>query len=285
MPKGILLRDSWSVESHKARVISSSKFSSYNNNMIKRSIRIFYVFGLQDIKQRYRRSSIGPFWLTISMTIMISSLGFLYGALFNTPVDKFLPFLAAGLLTWNLISSSLNESCNAFIDSKGLINQGSIYYWSYILRVVWRNVIIFFHNIMIIPIIMVIFNLKINWELFFIIPGFALLCCNLIWMGMLLALICTRFRDVPQIIQNAVQIIFFLTPIMWLPSTLLKVNSESMLLDLNPFYHLIDLVRLPILGDAISNSSWVISISLLIFGAVITMLICKKFNHRIPFWL
>src|SRR4249920_1897323 len=70
--------------------------------------------GWNDILQRYRRSLLGPFWLTASMAIMVVSLGILYAELFNTPINDFLPFLCVGLLVWNLISSFLIEGGTIF---------------------------------------------------------------------------------------------------------------------------------------------------------------------------
>lgn len=252
--------------------------------MFTQSFRLFYILGLQDIKQRYRRSVIGPLWITFSMALMTVCLGVLYSALFNMPINTFLPFLASGIIAWNLISTCLNESCDAYINAKSLIYQSSVSYWSHILRVIWRNVIIFGHNLIILPILLLIFGSQTTWTVLLAIPGFLLLIGNLIWMCTLLAILSTRFRDVPQIVQSVVQILFFLTPIMWTPSLLMD-RSSSFFIELNPFYHLIELVRAPILGNAIHIEHWLISSILLFLGGIFTALVSRKFNHRIPYWL
>jgi lipopolysaccharide transport system permease protein len=253
--------------------------------MITNSIRLFYIFGLQDIKQRYRRSVIGPFWITLSIGVMIGSIGFVYGALFNIPQKQFLPFLSSGIIIWMLISTCITESCTAFIDSKALINQGSIYYWSHILRIIWRNIIIFAHNMIFMPILFFIYYLQIGWNTLLIIPAVFLLCANLIWIGMILAIFCTRYRDIPLIVQNALQVLFYITPIMWDPAIAKDHSNLLLAIELNPFYHLVQLVRSPIFGNPIDNGQWIYSIGLLGMGTAITILVCKKFNHRIPYWL
>lgn len=242
------------------------------------------MLGLQDIKQRYRRSAIGPLWITLSMALMTICLGLLYGKLFNVPIDTFLPFLASGIIIWNMISTCLNESCHAYINAKSLIYQSSVSYWSHLLRVIWRNIIIFGHNLIILPILLLIFGSNTTWTIIFLLPGFLLLCGNLIWISSLLAIISTRYRDVPQIVQSIVQILFFLTPIMWTP-TLLNSRAGSFLIELNPFYHLIELVRAPILGSSIQIHSWLICFTLLLVGSGFAAFIGRKFNHRIAYWL
>lgn len=242
------------------------------------------MLGLQDIKQRYRRSVIGPLWITFSMALMTVCLGVLYGALFNVPINTFLPFLASGLIVWNLISTCINESSDAYINAKSLIYQSSVSFWSHILRVIWRNVIIFGHNLIILPILLLIFGSQVTWTVLLVIPGFILVCANLIWICTVLATISTRFRDVPQIIQSIIQVLFFLTPIMWTPE-LLIAQSSKFFIDFNPFYHLLELIRAPILGDPIQMHSWLICIALLLVGSTFTVLISQKYNHRIPYWL
>src|SRR6478735_4889964 len=74
--------------------------------------------GWNDILQRYRRSLLGPFWLTASMAIMVVSLGVLYAKLFKTEIQDFLPFLCVGSLVWNYISSVLGEAGTLFTGSE-----------------------------------------------------------------------------------------------------------------------------------------------------------------------
>lgn len=255
-----------------------------NTQMFIKSTRLFYMLGLQDIKQRYRRSVIGPLWITLNMALMTGCLGLLYGTLFNMPLETFLPFLATGIIVWNFISTCLTESCGAFINSKNLIYQSSVSYWSHVMRVIWRNVIIFAHNLIIIPILFLIYGSNIDWTVLLALPGFILLCANLFWLCTLFAIVCTRYRDVPQIVQSILQVLFFLTPIMW-PPEILTARSGELLIDLNPFYHFVEVIRAPILSETNHIVSWVVCFTLLILGTFITGWLNQKFNHRIAYWL
>src|SRR5258708_1090810 len=85
--------------------------------------QLWSMLGWNDIHQRYRRSAIGPFWITISMAIFIVMLGFIYSKLFHQELAVFLPYIAMGLITWGFISGTTTEACNAFIDNVGIIKQ------------------------------------------------------------------------------------------------------------------------------------------------------------------
>ncbi|MGH7155400.1 MAG: hypothetical protein ACREF3_15850, partial [Acetobacteraceae bacterium] len=67
--------------------------------------RMWLLLGTNDIKQRYNRSRVGQFWITLSMVVMTGALGFVYSYLFKTPITTYLPFLAMGIIVWTLISS------------------------------------------------------------------------------------------------------------------------------------------------------------------------------------
>src|SRR5438477_7497650 len=88
-----------------------------------RGWRIWLLLSWQDIRLRYRRSSLGPFWITLSMAISIYTMGFLYGHLFKADLRNYYPFLAAGMLTWNLIYILIVDGTNAFIEAEDYLKQ------------------------------------------------------------------------------------------------------------------------------------------------------------------
>ncbi len=180
------------------------------------------ILGWQDIRQRYRRSSLGPFWLTISMGVMIGALGLVFGTIFDMPMKEFLPFLTIGLILWTLITTALNEGCTGFIAAEAIIKQISLPLFTHILRVLWRNLIILAHNLLIFPLVLLVFWLPLPATALLVSVGLTLLMLNLSWMALLLGVLCTRYRDVPQIITSLLQVTFYLTPIIWRPESLPK---------------------------------------------------------------
>ena len=90
---------------------------------LKKQLYLSFILAYQDIKLRYRRSIIGPFWSTISMGVVITSVGFVFGSIFRSPMEEYLPFLAVGLIVWTFILGTISEGCNVFIDSEHMIKQ------------------------------------------------------------------------------------------------------------------------------------------------------------------
>lgn len=250
-----------------------------------KSYKVWALLGWQDIKQRYRRSVLGPFWLTISTGIMIGMLGALYGQLFRMPLDVYLPFLATGIIIWALIASLLNESCSVFMAADSMIKQVHVPLTLHVCRMVCRNVIIFFHNLIVLVPVFFFYGKEIELTNLSLVPvAIGLVALNGVWAGLILGTFCTRFRDIPPIISNLVQVIFFITPIMWLPE-IIKGRSAAWLVEANPLYHFIELFRAPFLGAQAPVNSWIIVLSITLMGMVMAIFTLWRFRHRVAYWL
>lgn len=247
------------------------------------SWRIWLLLSWQDIKLRYRRSQLGPFWITISMAITIYTMGFLYGHLFHMDLNKYFPYLAAGMLVWAMISTIINESTASFIESEGYIKQIKTPFSIYILRVVSRNFIIFLHNAVVLIPIMIYFHVDVGPQFIYVILGIIVILVNGFIYGMLFAMLGARYRDIAVIIQNLIQVSFFLTPIMWMPHTL--PSRYAWVIHINPFAQFIEMLRSPLIGQAPSLYTIYFNFSFIIIGAILVFSIFKQFRRRIVYWI
>lgn len=245
---------------------------------------IAMVLGWQDIKMRYRRSKIGPFWITISTGVMISMIGVIFGQALGMSMTDYLPFLSTGLILWTFISSTINEGGGAFIEGSGMIRQLDIPLTTYPARVLVRNIVILGHNIVILPFVLLFVGKSLTWNLLYIIPGFLILVFNVYWISVFLAVICARFRDMPSIVMNLLQVFFYITPIIWMPGAV-SHRTSSLLVTPNPFYHLMEVVRGPILGYCPSALSWTVCIALATFGLLFSITFFGKYKDRIAYWV
>ena len=242
------------------------------------------MLGWQDIKQRYRRSKLGPFWLTISMAVMITMIGLIFGQALKRPMDVYLPFVASGIIFWNFISSSINDGAKSFISSAGMIRQLGLPLALYPMRVLWRNIVVLGHNIVIIPIVLLLVGKPINLNILWLIPGFLVVIANLFWFSLLMGVFCTRFRDMPPIIASLVQVLFYVTPIIWMPDSV-GARVSSFIVNTNPAYHVLELVRAPILGYAPSPMNWTISVGVAVLGLFVSMVFYGTYKKRIAYWI
>ncbi len=248
----------------------------------KRNIAL--TFGWEDIARRYRRSRVGAMWLTLNMGIMILALAIMFGTLFQTSLVEFLPHVAVGLIFWGYISHVLNEGATAFSGSDGIILQVKMPFFTHIQRVWWRNTIILMHNLVIYVLVMLYYMKNPGADHILVaLAGFGLLCVNLLWMALFLAVICARFRDMGQIVVNILQVMFYATPIMWMPQNL--PDHALSFLDFNVFYHLLSIVREPLLGRMPMMESWYVAIGMAVVGWIITLAFFGRYRWRIPYWL
>jgi len=244
---------------------------------------LWLLLGWNDIRQKFRRSLLGPFWLTLSTAIMLVALGFVYAALFKMDLKQYFPYLAAGIVTWSLISSLVIEGCQTFIGVEPMIKQIRLPFTVHAFRVVWRNILVFFHNIVIVVVVVLIFSeLPGPVPLLGLLAGLALFVVNGVWICLLLGLICTRYRDMPPMVASLVQLVFFVTPIIWHPSLL---AGRQRIINFNPFYHFIELLRAPMLDTTPSAVTWAAVLGITAGGWLLTVLVFWRYRRRIAYWV
>lgn len=237
-----------------------------------------------DTSLRYRRTVLGPWWVTLSTGVFIGSVGLVWGGIFGTEMSTYMPFFAAGYVLWTLISGAMNEGCLVFIQALGLIKSTTTPLLVHIFRMLARQFIVFAHNLIIIALLWLIFQWPLGWHLLLLIPGLALLAAALLGSVLMLGVLCTRFRDVQQIIAAMLQLLFLLTPIMWKPQ-LLAGKRAALLMDFNPLFYMIDVVRAPMLGQVPSLSTWIGAFITAAVSLTLGLAIYGRFRYRIAYWL
>src|SRR5215213_1303597 len=77
----------------------------------------------QDIRQRYRRSVLGPIWITISMAVTAVALGVLYVGLVQDDLSLQLPYILVGFRVWAFIAGCISEGSHVLMPLEGLAEQ------------------------------------------------------------------------------------------------------------------------------------------------------------------
>lgn len=245
--------------------------------------RIWIALGLQDIKLKYRRSTLGPFWITLSMAITIGVLGPLYGGLFTHSLSDFLPHLGLGFIFWAFMAGSLNEYAQAFTSGAHILKQAYLPLSTLIFRVFYRQCLILLHNLIIYPFLVIFCHISINTNTLLVLPGFILVSIIVFHLGLFLAIFCTRYRDMFPIIQSVLSLLFFVTPIIWLETQL--TGERARIASYNPFAAFLDLLRSPLIGESPNIHSWNISIFTAVLVCIVSWITLNFTRKKITYWL
>ncbi|MGC8530275.1 MAG: ABC transporter permease [Leptospirillia bacterium] len=266
-------------------------FSERNNKITKAkqdligsffTSSVWMTLGWLDIRQRYRRSALGPWWITLSLAITVLAMGILYAKLFRQDIHTYLPFLAVGMVFWTLMSSIMNDGTKVFIEAEGIIKQIPMAFGIHVLRMLWRHLIVFFHNMVVVVAVLLIFGIS---------PGFNILLFPLVvlfiglngyWVGIVFGILGTRFRDVGQIVASLVQILFFITPVMWSPS---NIVHRLWIMEYNPLFHVLAIARNSLSGGPIPIGSWLVVVGMTLGGWVLAFQLLVRYRGRIAYWL
>src|SRR3954467_15596176 len=155
--------------------------------------------GWQDIKQRYRRSVLGPIWITISMAVTAIALGILYAGLFGNDLSVQLPYILVGFIVWGFMSGCILEGADVFIANEGLIKHLPSPLSVHVYRLVWRQTLLFGHNMIVYLLMLIVFPRPLPWSSLMAFPAFALLAINGAWIALLCGMASSRFRDLTPI--------------------------------------------------------------------------------------
>lgn len=243
---------------------------------------LWLALAMQDIRLRYRGSLIGPFWLTLTTAIMVGAMGILYARLFNVDATRYFPYLTVGLVVWQFVAAVINEGCQTFLAQHTVIQQVRLPFSIHAYRLVCRNLIVLAHNIVIVPVVLLIFGVTVGWSLFLLLPALLVLAVNGVWAAILLGMLSARFRDVPPIVASLVQVIFFVTPVFWSPDLLGRWRP---LAELNPLFAAVDIARAPLLGQSPAPWSWPVMVVVTLAGGIGTFVLFARLRRRIAFWL
>jgi lipopolysaccharide transport system permease protein len=268
------------------RQYDSEKFSVWSMwKDIHKSLQqapLWTALALQDVKNRYRRSWIGPFWITLSMLALITGLGPLYGQLFQQPLNEYLAHLALGVIFWGYISSLSIELCSSLHANANLLRSSNLPIGVLIFRVITRAMIILAHNLLAAIAVLIYVRASISGSFLLWVPGFLLVTVAFVFYGYLVSIVAARYRDVESLITILVQMAFFISPIVWKLNQL--PEQKRAWFYFNPFAWMLDVMRGPILGGG-SEYAWALLGTAALTLCVAATFVYAKYKSRIGYWV
>lgn len=236
----------------------------------------------RDIYNRTKGASLGKWWIVIGQAIAISGIGLVYARLFGMSLEDYLPYLATGLITWGYIISLINEGSDVFTFSKGYLTQARMPLSVCVYRYVTRNILLFGYKSVIIFAVMLIFQVPIGWSIFLALVGVVLIAVAGFFTGVILGLLSARYRDIGQLVSSMSIFLFFVTPVFWKAD---RIGDLRWVVDYNPLYHFLTLVRAPLLGEPVTWWSFAMTGGTIALLMVIASITYRFIGREVVYWL
>jgi len=241
-----------------------------------------WALARHDIVSRYRGSILGPFWITLSMGLMVAGIGLLYAKLFEASLHDFIPHVALGIVFFGLITGLVNEGCDTFVQARGMLSQTALPMLTFVWRTLARNLLNLAHHMVIVVGVLAIYGYWKVANIPLAVGGLVLLVLNATWASLLVGVVSARFRDVPQLVISVMQFAMFMTPVFW---TAEKFADRHAVLIFNPFNHMLSVVRDPLLGKAVDPHSWIILVLMAVAGWALAFTLFTFTRRRIVHYL
>lgn len=251
-----------------------SQFKILDLKELYRYRELFYIFSWRDIKVRYKQTILGILWVILQPLLSMVIFTVFFGNFAKIPADG-LPypvFVLLGLVFWNYFSGSLARSSTAFIDNENLVKK--VYFPREILP--YSSVVTAFVDFIVslglFFIIILFYQVKVNlaFGLMVLIAVIITTACSA-GLGLLLASINIKYRDVRYIIPYFLQLMIFVTPVIY-PLSIVR-PSFQLILSLNPMAGVINSLRSTLVTGTFANSthlaiSFIASIAIFIIGMI-----------------
>lgn len=219
---------------------------------VARSVGLWHIWirlGLQDVRLKFRRSAVGVAWIFVNLAVLVSSIGFIYANLLGQDTREFIPYLTIGMILWGYLTSSIVEGGNAFVHSEGYIRQISLPIYVYVLRFFVSISVTALISMIAYVAVALIYSVPLGAGTLYAIPGLLMVMSASLLFITIFAHLNARYRDLAHLASVGMQVLFYVTPVIF-PARLLRQRTDlAYVVDFNPMYHLIEVVRRPLLAN------------------------------------
>ena len=253
---------------------------------LKEAIRLAPVWifmAHQDVVSRYRRTTLGPWWITLGTGVGLLGMGLIWGRMFRLPLHEIFPYMAIGFIIWGFISTVLIDSPDIFVRAGETLKTIKIPFFVFVFFSVVRNLYVMAHNLVIIVVVLLVFPPTPTWSMLLVIPGFILLILTAIVIAICLSIIGARLRDLSYMITSMLTFLFLLTPVMW--HTKVLMGHSIYIAYANPITHYLAIIRDPLLGQIPPLLSYEVVVGCISVLSILGMVLYNRYYKRLIFWI
>jgi ABC-type polysaccharide/polyol phosphate export permease len=244
--------------------------------------RSWRFLALERVKNQYRRTVLGPWWLTLQTGIYVFGLALIFGQLLSAPLRSFLPYVAIGYIVYVLLLGLTQSGAMVFVASSDVMKSTRQPLTSLVLRDVAVQFVQFAHNSVILVLFLVTGLVPLTWRLALLVPLLLVVAVNGLLIALWLGPVVARFRDIGPLVTSLLQVLIFFTPVFYRPENL---RGQQALLNANPFTFLVDGVRSAAIGTPLETGTLYGLVVLTAVNTALGLLVFASTRSRLPYWV
>jgi lipopolysaccharide transport system permease protein len=247
-----------------------------------RTRRVWWFTATARTTARFVRTKLGSLWLGVTNLLTISALALVYGTVFRVEDFRhYAVYLGVGLLFWNSLSGAIGAAPLLFEkhrDSINNINLPPLFYvleeWAFQLQTIFQSVLIVFAGLS-------YFEPRLFLHLFTAsLPILLNFIVFLLWLPLLVCLLGARFKDFYQLVPIILQLVFLLSPILYLKKSL---GQFQWLAKFNLLYQSIGPLRDSILYGQAELSTFFTFLVVNLIGLYVSLVLLRREARILPF--
>jgi ABC-type polysaccharide/polyol phosphate export permease len=238
-----------------------------------------------DIAVKHRRTSLGFIWFLVPTSMFLLVLGNVYSHLMQHSAADYLPYLGIGYVTWRFILQIINDSISTFTSHKAFIMDGRTRLTDFVLRSISKAAINLMFGLIVVAGVMIWSPHMHVYNMLTLLITLPLIALTMAWISVCVALVGARYREFHEITSAVLMVAFLVTPVLWTVDRFPPDTIRGLAVRLNPAFHLIDVVRAPVLGQMPETSSLIYTAALLAVGWPIAALLYRRYARFVPIWV
>jgi ABC-type polysaccharide/polyol phosphate export permease len=250
---------------------------------LKESLRLGWILGSRDFALMGVGSRLGKWWPTIGMAIRIAFVGVLWGLVLQTASGDYIPWLATGWVVWGMLSAAINSGAESLTRGKGLMLAMSMPKEAFVVKVIVKEFLLLVQNSLLVFLVLLVFQAPLTPALLLVVPGLLITAVFLYGLGLILGPLVAKYKDFGPFISSIVGVMFFVLPIMWKPESI-ESELAHLILGLNPLYHYLQIVRLPLLSEVPTDINYLLATAGAVVFLVIGLIVMNRTRNKIVYW-
>ena len=239
----------------------------------------------EELRLRFDRTRLGPLWVAATFAVFLGVKILIFGQMaIDTPLARFAVFLTLGFWCWQYLFGLVTAATQCFISAENWVLGMRLPWSAFAFSAVAKESFVFALNAIPVIIVLAVTGSFPGWASLSLLPAVALYMVTGVFLCLGLGAATLRFRDIGQLINTAMRVTFFLTPILWTERLLARLGDWGLLLAWNPFTYYLDIVRAPLMDDVIPWGSWAICLGCSAIVGVLGSAIFARSRRALAYW-